>query len=116
VIQAALPVAVGEQAVVADFDEAFGQDVQGEAAEELGQFQRHFLLAIAVGVVAPAEGDFVFVQVDESTGRDGDAVGVAAEVVEDLGGTAEGGFAVDVPRRRVDPGVGVGRGTRVVRR
>ena len=38
-------IAVGEQAVVADAVEAFGQDVHQEAADELGRRQRHGLVA-----------------------------------------------------------------------
>jgi hypothetical protein len=47
-----------------------------------------------VAVVAPAEGDLAVVgDGEEPVVRDGDAVGVAAEVFEDSLGAAEGGLA-----------------------
>src|SRR6266542_3025163 len=46
--------AVGEEAEVADADEAVGDDVE-EEADELRRLQRHHLHTIAVGVVLPAK-------------------------------------------------------------
>ncbi len=45
----------GEQAVVADAVQAFGQDVDEEAADELGGGERHLLVSIATvaAVVLP---------------------------------------------------------------
>ena len=46
---------VGEQSAVADADQAFGQDVQKESAQELIRRNGHDLLLAAVSVVPPAE-------------------------------------------------------------
>ena len=48
-------VTVSEQAEVADPDEARGQDVKQEAADELDRIEGHDLDAIVVFGVAPAE-------------------------------------------------------------
>ena len=48
-------IAVGEQAEVADLDEARGQDVKQEAADELDRIEGEDLDAVVVFGVAPAE-------------------------------------------------------------
>jgi hypothetical protein len=49
--------AVGEEAEVADADEASWEQVQQEAAEELVDRQAHDALLVAAGGVSPAEAD-----------------------------------------------------------
>jgi len=78
--QPGAPVAIGEQAEVADAVEAVRQCVQQEAADELGRTQRHHAHRIAMAIIAPAEGDGVIIEVDEAAVGDGDAVGVAAKI------------------------------------
>jgi hypothetical protein len=53
------PLAVGQEAEVADADEALGEQVEQEAAQELIQRQAHRFLFIVVSRVAPAKGDLV---------------------------------------------------------
>ena len=48
-------IAVGEQAEVADLDEARGQDVEQEAADELDRIEGHDLDAVIVFGVPPAK-------------------------------------------------------------
>lgn len=48
-------VAVGEQSEVADLDEARGQDVEQEAADELDRIELHDAAAVVVSGVSPAE-------------------------------------------------------------
>ena len=48
-------IAVGQQAEVADLDEARGQDVEQEAADELDRIEGHDLDAVIVFRVPPAE-------------------------------------------------------------
>jgi len=91
--------AIREQSEVSDAREARGQDMEQEAAEELGRGEVHRLHAVTVGVVAPAESDDAVVQGEEAVVAEGDAVGVAAEVGEHLRGAAEGGLGVDDPGR-----------------
>jgi hypothetical protein len=50
-----------------------------------------------VGIILPAEGDLIVLEGDEAMVGDGDAMGVAAEIAEDVMGTAERGFGIDDP-------------------
>jgi hypothetical protein len=105
-------VAGGEEAVMANLDEAFGQDVQDEATEKLLGRQSDF------GVAASAERDAAVIERDEAMVADADPVGILAEVAEDLLLVAEGRFAIDDPSASSEPfaqavkglGVSVGGG------
>ena len=63
---------------MADAEEAFGQRVQQEATQEVIERYGHQLVFIVVSGIAPAKGDLVIDQGDESVVGDGDAVGVLA--------------------------------------
>ena len=49
-----------------DADEAFGQRVQQEAAQELIERKGHQLVFIVVSGIAPAKGDLIISQGDEA--------------------------------------------------
>ena len=74
--------AAGEQAIVADAVKAVRQDVDQEAADELGGGQCHDLVAITTfgTIVLPSEGDAVAVAGDQPAVGDGDAVGIARQM------------------------------------
>ena len=91
------PVAVGEQTEVADLDEAGGQDVEEEAADELNGIEGHDCTAVVMSGVPPAEANLSLVEAEQSTVGDGDAVGVAGQVLEHVFRTAEGRLGVDHP-------------------
>ncbi len=71
---------VGEKSEVADADEAAGEQVQQEAAQELVNGQGHESVLVAVSRVAPAKGDVVALQRDESVVGNRHAVGVGAKI------------------------------------
>jgi hypothetical protein len=73
-------VTVGEEAEVADADKAGGQDVEQEAAEELGGFEREDFLHPAVAVILPGETHSPIFHLPQAMIGNGDAVGVAAVV------------------------------------
>jgi hypothetical protein len=50
-----------------------------------------------VGIILPAEGDLVVLESDEPMVGDGDAMGIAAEIAEDMMGAAKRGFGIDHP-------------------
>ncbi len=87
----------GEETEVADAHEAGGKHMEQKASQELLHGQGHEALLVAVGGVSPAESDLVAGQGNEARVGDGDAMGVGAQVVEDILGPAEGRFAVDDP-------------------
>jgi len=88
---------VGEEAEVADADEALGEQVKKEATEKLIARDSHHFLLIVVGRVPPTKGDVAFVERNQSMIGDGDAMGVAAEILQHVFGSAEGWFGVDDP-------------------
>ena len=95
--QLAPPVAVGEEAEMPDAVEAGRQEVEQKAPDELGGGQRHRLEAVRLAVVLEAEAHAPAVEGQEALVGDGDAVRVAAEVVEHAGGPVEGRLGVDHP-------------------
>ena len=79
------------KAEVTDLDEASGKDMEEEAADEFLDGERDDL-----GVLA-AEGDVGFRQGAEALIGDGDAMGIAAEIAEDLAGTGKRPLGIDDP-------------------
>ena len=76
----------GEQAVVADAVEAFGQHVNEKAADELANVERHRRISAGAfdPVVLDLERNAPLVDCDQTAVRDGDAVGVARQIVNRL--------------------------------
>jgi len=98
---------VGEEAEVADADEALREQVKQETPQELVARDGHQFLLIVIGGVAPAEGDLFIGQCDQAMVGDGDAMSIAAEILQDVLGSAEGWFGVDDPilaEERAQPG------------
>ena len=89
--------AVGEQAVVADAHEALGKHVKEEAAQELHGVEGHDTLLAAVCIIPPAEADVLAVEGREAVVGDGHAVGVTAEIAQDMFRSAEGRLGIDEP-------------------
>src|SRR5260370_19229641 len=91
------PPAVGEEAEVANANQALGQNVEEEASKELVGGNGHGLLLAAVSIVSPAEADAIVLEGHETMVGDGDAVGIAGQVVENMFGATEGWLGVDHP-------------------
>src|ERR1039457_3112556 len=71
--------------------------MEHEAAQELFGGYRHLALLAAVRVVFPTEVDVAVGNGQEPMIGDGDAVGVACQIVEHILRSAKGAFAVDDP-------------------
>jgi hypothetical protein len=71
--------AVGEEAEMSDTDQAAGQNVKQEAAQELMSGNCHDLLLAAMGIVSPAERDAIVFEGHEAMVGDGDAMSVAGQ-------------------------------------
>lgn len=82
--EARLAVAAGEQAIVADAVEPAWQDMEQKAADELVCGKRHLALPLwpVTAIVLEAEGYTLFIERDQPSVRDGDAVSVAREIGE----------------------------------
>jgi hypothetical protein len=103
-IQLARAVTVAEEAVIADAMKSARQHMDQEAPDELRTGEGHRLLAIAVAVILPAEADLAVFHGQQTVVGDGDTVGIAPDVVENLRRPGEGPLGVDdpagVPKRR----------------
>src|ERR1035438_10355293 len=98
---------MGQQTEVADADESRRQHVQQESAQKFVDSQRHQTLFVLVSGIAPAESDDAVGECDEAMVRDGDAMGVLAEVAKRMLRPAEGTLRVHHPwsaERRTKPG------------
>ena len=83
-LQAGLLAPVGEESAVSDTHEALGDDVQQEAADELLSRERHRLDLIDATTIAIGEGYLAITNREDPVVCDRHAVGVAAQIVEDL--------------------------------
>ena len=82
---------------MADADQALGQNVDQESAQELIGGNGHDLLLAAVRIVFPAKRDSIILEGHESMVGDGDAMRIAGQIVQNMFGTAEGRLGVDDP-------------------
>ena len=73
---------IGEEAEVADADEAAGEQMQEKAAQELVDGQRHQLFLVAMCGVAPAESNLAIAECDKPVVGNGNAMGVGTEIVK----------------------------------
>ena len=71
--------------------------MEQETAQELLDIQGHEPLLVAVGGIAPAEGDVAIGESDQPGVRDGDAMRVGAEIAQHMFRSAEGPLGVDDP-------------------
>ncbi len=67
--------------------EAVGQGMKQKAADELAGLEPHDLLGAALAIILPSEGDVIVIEGDEAAVGDGDGMGAAAEIGENLGGS-----------------------------
>ena len=95
--QSIATVTVGEEAEIADLGEALGKNMDEKAADELVGIESHGSDAIVFFAVSPLECDLAVLKCHQAVVGDGNAVGIAAEVIEDLGGSAKGRFGIDDP-------------------
>jgi hypothetical protein len=91
--QEAGPTGIGKEPVVADADEALGEDVEQEATRELAEGEGEGP-ASSAAVVLVAEGDDLVIDGHEPMVGDGDAVGVAGQIFEHVFRGFEGGLGV----------------------
>src|SRR3984957_17871576 len=95
--------AVAEEAEVPDAVKPVRQHMDQKAPDELLTREGHYLLAVVISVILPAEADLAVIHGHQSVVGNGDAMSVAPDVVENLGRARERPLRVDHP-----PGV-VGR-------
>ena len=92
-----LAVAVPQEPVIANALEPVRQHVQQETPDEFPGAQGHRFDLIASAIIFPLEPDLIVFDVEQAVIGDGDAVGIAAHVVEHLLGSCERSFGIDNP-------------------
>ena len=88
---------IGEEAEVADADQAGRQHVEQEAANELDRIERHDFSSAVIGVVFPVKADAAVFQSVKAVVGDGDAMGITGQILEYAPGSAEGRLEVNDP-------------------
>lgn len=88
---------LARKAEVADADEGGGKRVKQETPNEFFRGQGHGLALVAVATIAKGKGDVAVFDVKNAVVGNGDAVGIAAEVVENFFRPAERRLGVDDP-------------------
>ena len=78
-------------------DKALGNHVEQEAADKFVGIEGHGLFSVLIFSVPVTEGDFSVVGRENPIIGQRHAVGVAAEVVEDMDGGSERFFGIDDP-------------------
>lgn len=89
--------AVSQPAEVADAGKAPGQHVLQEAAQELFGGKCHGALLAVVSIVLPTKGDLPLCNREQSMVGDGNAVGIACQVMKHMLGAAKRRLGVDDP-------------------
>jgi hypothetical protein len=89
--------AVGHEAEVADFGKAVGKNVDKESANEFVCFESHGSDAVVLFSIPVLKCHLAVLKCQQAVIGDGDAVCIAAEVIEDLSGSAKGRFGIDDP-------------------
>lgn len=89
--------AVGEEAAKANTLESIWQGVEQEAADECVHLQCHGALALSMPVILPAKTHLAVVGGDEPMVGEGDAMGITAEILKHLPGSAKRGLGIDNP-------------------
>src|SRR5437867_3519838 len=97
VIEFFAAVAVGQDPEMSNTDEPVRDDMEQEPTEELLRFELHDLACVGVGVVLPAEPNHSVFETEDALIGDGHAMGVPAQVLEDLLRAGEGSFGVNNP-------------------
>ena len=88
---------VGQKAEVADPAKAVGQDMQQKTPDELVRVECHHPGLVGLPIVFPTEPDLPILKGKKAMIGDGDAMGIAAKIVEDLLRATERSFGVDDP-------------------
>jgi hypothetical protein len=89
--------AVGQKPEVTDAHEAIRQDVKQEAADEFMGVKGDCLFSVAILSISITQGDLTVLDRKDAVVGKRDAVGVAAEVIEDGVRRAERLFRIDDP-------------------
>lgn len=91
------PAAIGEPAEVANAREPPGQNMLQEAAQKLFDREGHGAALAVMRVVLPSKGDLSAVQRQQAVIGDGDAMGIASQILEYVFWAAKRRLGIDYP-------------------
>ena len=86
---------VGEQSKVPNLDEAGRQGMEQVAVDELSGLKSHRAAPVVVPRVAPAKAHLSVLEADEPSVGDGNPMGVAGQILQNVLGSAERRLGVD---------------------
>jgi hypothetical protein len=88
---------VGKHSEVPDLYETGRQHVEKEATNELSRIEPHDAASVVVPGVPPAEAYLTVLEAEKSPVGDGDAMGVAGQILQHMLGSTKGRLQVDDP-------------------
>ncbi len=91
------PIAIGEEAEIANTLEPVGKYVKQEPTDEFVSAERHRLVTVAIAIIFPAKLNRAVIDIEQAIVGDGDAVRVSCNILEDLLRSGEGALRVDHP-------------------
>ena len=89
--------AIRQEAVMRDTHESWRKNMRQKTPQELMRTDRHLTLLVPVRVVFPTEGDVFPIERQEAMVADGNAMGIARQIVQHVLGSAEWRFEIDNP-------------------
>ena len=90
-------VAIAKQPVMPDFHKPIRQNMDQKPADKLRRGNSHQFPPAAVPVIPPLEGDHAVFHADDTVIRNGDAMGISAEIFHYAGGAFERRLTVNDP-------------------
>jgi len=85
------------EAVMADTDEAFREDVLEEAMDEFFGREGHGFGLAAIAIILVGERDLGVIESKDAIVTDGDTEDIAAEIIQEFIDAAQGALDVDFP-------------------
>jgi hypothetical protein len=91
------PIAIGEEAEIANTLEPVGKYVKQEPTDEFVSAKRHRLDVVAIAIILPAKLNLAVIDIEQAIVGDGDAMRVSCDILEDFFRPGKGSLGVDHP-------------------
>jgi len=95
--RASFPIAISEEAEIANTLESVGKNVKQESTDEFIGAERHRLVAVVIAIILPAKLNLAVIDMKQAIIGDGDAVRVPCDILEDVVRSSEGPLGVNHP-------------------
>jgi hypothetical protein len=91
------PIAIGEEAEIANTLEPVGKHVKEEPTDEFVSTKRHRLVSVAIAIILPAKLNLAVIDIEQAIVGNGDAVRVPNDILEDFFWSGERSLGVNHP-------------------